>query len=113
MKKAWFSAILSIVRSTPTRNFSIDREMDRRRFFRAGLAEILRPLEAAVRPLEHMAHHVGKLDAAFPAPPEPALPRPAPGGTVPAATTTHESGANGSPHPAAAPAEQPWNRPWL
>src|SRR5947209_13976254 len=116
MKKTWFSAILSIVRSSPTRNFSIDREMDRRRFFRAGLAEVLRPLEAAVRPLEHMAHHVGKLDAAFPVPPEPAPPRAAPVGAVPAETGAEESGANGSPHPPAAPAdpaEQPWARPWL
>jgi ferredoxin-type protein NapG len=40
-----------------------DKKMDRRRFFRAALAESLKPLDAAIRPLERMAHEVGKLDA--------------------------------------------------
>jgi ferredoxin-type protein NapG len=40
-----------------------DKKMDRRRFFRAALAESLKPLDVAIRPLERMAHEVGKLDA--------------------------------------------------
>lgn len=43
-----------------------DKKMDRRRFFRAALAESLKPLDAAIRPLERMAHEVGKLDAIQP-----------------------------------------------
>ena len=46
-----------------------DRKMDRRRFFRAALAESLKPLDAAIRPLERMAHEVGKLDAIQPSQP--------------------------------------------
>ena len=37
--------------------------MDRRKFFRAGLAELLKPLDAAITPLERVVHEVGKLDA--------------------------------------------------
>ena len=40
-----------------------DRKMDRRKFFRAGLAELLKPLDAAITPLERVVHEVGKLDA--------------------------------------------------
>lgn len=38
------------------------RPMDRRKFFRAGLRELLRPLSSAVRPLEAVANQIGKLD---------------------------------------------------
>ena len=40
-----------------------DRKIDRRRFFRAGLAELLKPLDAAIAPLAQAAREVGKLDA--------------------------------------------------
>jgi ferredoxin-type protein NapG len=48
-----------------------DKKMDRRRFFRAGLAEMLKPLDSAIRPLERIAHEVGKLDAIQSPPPPP------------------------------------------
>ena len=41
---------------------AVDRKMDRRRFFRHGLAEMMKPLDVAIRPLEKMAHEMGKLD---------------------------------------------------
>ena len=49
---------------------SDDKPIDRRRFFRAGLAELFKPLSKAMRPLEAMAHEIGKLEE--PAPPKPA-----------------------------------------
>ena len=39
-----------------------DVPIDRRKFFRAGLAELMRPLGAAVKPLENVAHQIGKLE---------------------------------------------------
>lgn len=48
---------------------STDQKMDRRRFFRAALAESLKPLDSAIRPLERMAHEVGKLDSIQSPPP--------------------------------------------
>jgi ferredoxin-type protein NapG len=39
-----------------------EKPVDRRRFFRLGLAEILRPLATAAKPLERLAHQIGKLD---------------------------------------------------
>lgn len=39
-----------------------DRPIDRRRFFREGLRGLLRPLSSAVRPLENIAHQIGRLD---------------------------------------------------
>jgi ferredoxin-type protein NapG len=39
-----------------------DRPIDRRRFFREGLRGLLRPISGAVRPLENIAHQIGKLD---------------------------------------------------
>ena len=45
---------------------SDDKPIDRRRFFRTGLAEILKPLARAVRPLEAMAHEIGKLEDPLP-----------------------------------------------
>jgi ferredoxin-type protein NapG len=48
-----------------------DKPIDRRRFFRAGLAELFKPLSKAMRPLEAMAHEIGKLeDPVAPAPPQ-------------------------------------------
>jgi len=38
------------------------KPVDRRRFFRLGLSELLRPLASAAKPLERMAHELGKLD---------------------------------------------------
>jgi ferredoxin-type protein NapG len=39
-----------------------EKPVDRRRFFRLGLSELLRPLASAAKPLERMAHELGKLD---------------------------------------------------
>ena len=47
----------------------IDKKIDRRKFFRAGLAELLKPLDAAMMPLARVAHEVGKLDAIESRPP--------------------------------------------
>ncbi len=41
---------------------SDDKPMGRRRFFREGLAELLKPLGQAVRPLEEMARQIGNLE---------------------------------------------------
>jgi len=57
---------------------STDKKMDRRRFFRAALAESLKPLDSAIRPLERMAHEVGKLDLMHSSPPPARAPRGAP-----------------------------------
>lgn len=64
-----------------------DRKMDRRKFFRAGFAEMLKPLDVAIRPLENLAHEVGKLDRIHSPPPRraPSYERPwhRPPGAVP------------------------------
>ena len=52
--------------------------MDRRRFFREGLRELLRPVSRAVEPIHRVAEELGKLE---PDVPPPALPSPA--GVVP------------------------------
>jgi ferredoxin-type protein NapG len=39
-----------------------DKPVDRRRFFRLGLSELLRPLAKAARPLERIATELGKWD---------------------------------------------------
>jgi ferredoxin-type protein NapG len=39
-----------------------NKPVDRRRFFRLGLSELLRPLASAAKPLERLAHELGKLD---------------------------------------------------
>lgn len=39
-----------------------DKPVDRRRFFRLGLSELLRPLASAAKPLERIARELGKLD---------------------------------------------------
>ena len=38
--------------------------MDRRKFFRRGLAELLKPLASSIAPLERAARKIGELDAA-------------------------------------------------
>ena len=43
-------------------NSDSDKPVDRRRFFRLGLSELLRPLATAAKPLERMIHQMGKLD---------------------------------------------------
>src|SRR5262245_55761486 len=60
-----------------------DRPMNRRRFFREGLRELLKPLSNAVEPLERAAKHIGSLEEqiaaqqrAAPRPPEPHWLRP-------------------------------------
>lgn len=46
-----------------------DKPMDRRRFFRVGLAELFKPLGQAVAPLEEVARQLGKLEEPYrPAP---------------------------------------------
>ena len=45
-----------------------DKPIDRRRFFRLGLSELIGPLSALARPLQKMAEQVGKLDAPPPSP---------------------------------------------
>ena len=47
---------------------SSDKPMNRRRFFREGLAELMKPLGKAVRPLEEMATQLGKLEDPRPRP---------------------------------------------
>src|SRR4051794_30074846 len=58
-----------------------DRPMDRRRFFREGLRELLRPLAKSVDPLHRVATELGNLDPA-PLPPPPMT---QPRGATPAA----------------------------
>ena len=63
-KKGFIETLRDIFKPLPGGPSSlVDRKMDRRQFFRAGLAEMLKPLDAAIRPLEHVAREVGKLDA--------------------------------------------------
>ncbi len=45
-----------------------DKPMDRRRFFRHGLAELFKPLERVTRPLEEMGKQLGKLQDMQPRP---------------------------------------------
>lgn len=53
---------------------SSETPMNRRRFFRHGLAELLKPLDRTVRPLESLAHQLGKMQD--PPPPRPVAPPP-------------------------------------
>jgi ferredoxin-type protein NapG len=41
-----------------------DAPMDRRKFFRRGLAELLKPLAQSIAPLERVAHKIGELESA-------------------------------------------------
>ena len=45
-----------------SRVYMADKPMDRRRFFRHGLAELFKPLGRAVRPLEEMAKQFSQLE---------------------------------------------------
>jgi MauM/NapG family ferredoxin protein len=52
-----------------------DRQMNRRRFFREGLRELLKPLAQTVEPIERAAHELGKLERIAGSPPaSPATP---------------------------------------
>ena len=44
-----------------------DKPVDRRRFFREGLRELLKPLAQAIEPLEQAARQLERLDSAGPA----------------------------------------------
>jgi ferredoxin-type protein NapG len=53
---------------------SSDKPMNRRRFFRHGLAELMKPLGKVMRPLEELAKQVGNLEDMQPLPPrQPAI----------------------------------------
>jgi MauM/NapG family ferredoxin protein len=41
-----------------------DKPMDRRRFFRQGLSQLIRPIASAISPLERVANNLGKMEAA-------------------------------------------------
>ena len=62
-KKKFVELLRDIFRPPAGPVESSDKKMDRRRFFRAGLAEMMKPLDAAMRPLEHVAREFGKLDS--------------------------------------------------
>jgi MauM/NapG family ferredoxin protein len=55
-----------------------DKPMDRRRFFRKGFAELFKPISNVSKPLERVAHELGKLDRAFQPPGKKPAPAPAP-----------------------------------
>src|SRR5438270_620379 len=40
-----------------------DKPIDRRRFFRRGLQELIKPLVDAIAPLEQAANHLGSMEA--------------------------------------------------
>lgn len=67
-KKGFVELLRDVFKPAPGPSVS-DRKMDRRRFFRAGLAEMLKPLDAAIRPLEQVAHEVAKLEELHSPPP--------------------------------------------
>lgn len=48
-----------------------NKPVNRRRFFREGLRELLKPLAGAMEPLEQVAHQLGRLEDAVPLPPPP------------------------------------------
>jgi ferredoxin-type protein NapG len=77
--------------------------MDRRRFFREGLRELLRPVSKAVDPIHRVVTEIGNLDPAVeqapPSPPAPTEPAPAP--TVPG-TLSRGSSSTGAYAPAPA-----------
>jgi ferredoxin-type protein NapG len=62
-KKKFVDLLRDIFKPLPGPADPSDKKMDRRRFFRAGLAEMIKPLDAAIRPLENVAREFGKLDA--------------------------------------------------
>src|SRR6185437_12140161 len=80
-----------------------DKPIDRRRFFRSGLSELLKPLARAVKPLEAIANELGKLD-------EPPAPKPRMPEIRPAGNTVARSSDEVEETPQA-PADQHWVRP--
>lgn len=80
-----------------------DKPIDRRRFFRSGLSELLKPLARAVKPLEAIANELGKLD-------EPPAPKPRMPEIRPAGNTVARSSDEVEENPQA-PADQHWVRP--
>ncbi|HEV2293316.1 MAG TPA: 4Fe-4S dicluster domain-containing protein [Tepidisphaeraceae bacterium] len=52
-----------------------DRHVNRRRFFREGLRELLRPLSKAVEPINEVARHFGEMDFNAPTPLKPKTPK--------------------------------------
>src|ERR1700760_2264058 len=48
---------------------SSDKPMNRRRFFRHGLAELIKPLGGVIKPFEELAKQVGSLEDLQPKPP--------------------------------------------
>src|SRR5436190_10696432 len=49
-----------------------EKPMNRRRFFREGLRELLRPLANAIEPIQKVSQHIGNLERQISAPiPEP------------------------------------------
>lgn len=52
-----------------------DKHVNRRRFFREGLRELLKPLSRAVEPLNEVARHFGELDFDAPTPLKPRRPK--------------------------------------
>ncbi|HWE95645.1 MAG TPA: 4Fe-4S dicluster domain-containing protein [Tepidisphaeraceae bacterium] len=70
-----------------------DKPMNRRKFFRAGLAELLKPLSKAARPLEQLAHQIGRLED-IPATPAPTQ-QPAPEIRKPQNTVSYSAYAGG------------------
>ncbi len=54
---------------------SEDRHVNRRRFFREGLRELLKPLSKAVEPLNEVARHFKELDYGAPTPLAPKTPK--------------------------------------
>jgi ferredoxin-type protein NapG len=71
---------------------SDDKPINRRKFFRAGFAEIFKPLSKAIRPLEAMAHEIGKLEDLAPPPP-----RSEPAPEIRRAQNTIPQGSGGEP----------------
>ena len=69
-KKGFVDIIKDIFKGPPGPSRLADQKMDRRRFFRAGLAEMFKPLDAAIRPLEHAARELGRLDSIESSPPK-------------------------------------------
>jgi MauM/NapG family ferredoxin protein len=52
--------------------------MDRRRFFREGLRELLRPVSKAVEPIQRVAKELGNLESTLSSPPPAPAPKPPP-----------------------------------
>jgi ferredoxin-type protein NapG len=57
--------------------------MDRRRFFREGLRELLKPVSKAVEPIERVVHELGRLEPDVPPTPVTPPPSAVPSGAVP------------------------------